>query len=442
MLIQFLVCIWSVIGVSLNADDSKEVLAATKQVAARLMSYYTPQTSTLGSIHPKDDPSAKGYQWFEGGIMWGAMMEYQRYTGDDQYKTTVTNALTLASYGKIASFLGSDRNLPIILGRWNDDMLWWGLGAMMGAELYPSNTIMPGGVSYTQLAMNTYDDVWNDWEEKNCQFNPGGIYWSKDRQDAKRKDVKSAITHGQQVMMGARLSIMNRNQTYLDHADKIVQWLKKGLIDQNNFTIYDNIVSGSPDQCAIEYSVHSYNAGMIASSLAFLSKATGKDEYMALSENIVGAGLKVFTSKSILIDQCELTPKDTCELNKVTPKGIFIRGISDVYTMTKNETLKSQIKTALVTSMNALTPFCDDQWNCNSNAWVNGVSTTKNVHLQLNSLELFNALLKVHNTASTTVFAPPISTPPPDSVTGPVGGATNVQSVLSMISVAAVFLLL
>jgi hypothetical protein len=43
--------------------------------------------------------------------MWGAVLEYIKSTGDASYSTIVVNALTLASYGTVGSFLGTNEIL-------------------------------------------------------------------------------------------------------------------------------------------------------------------------------------------------------------------------------------------------------------------------------------------------------------------------------------------
>lgn len=53
------------------------------------------------------------------------------------------------------------------------DLLWWSFGAVTGAEVFGKDVMMPGGVSYLTLAVNTYQDTWDQWDSA-CS---GGIYW-------------------------------------------------------------------------------------------------------------------------------------------------------------------------------------------------------------------------------------------------------------------------
>ena len=103
---------------------------------------------------------------------------------------------------------------------------------MTGAELYPGATI-PGGVTYLKLAQETYDEAQSQWDSK-CG---GGIYWSRIRQAPTGACYKSSIksvpllvtpcsTNMQQLLLGARLYIATKNQTYLDNANTMYTWLK------------------------------------------------------------------------------------------------------------------------------------------------------------------------------------------------------------------------
>jgi hypothetical protein len=64
----FAVC--SIIGtfaqVSVNINDKSAVSNAQKQIAARLMRYYSP--NTLGTIPEREADGPEGFQWFEMGF--------------------------------------------------------------------------------------------------------------------------------------------------------------------------------------------------------------------------------------------------------------------------------------------------------------------------------------------------------------------------------------
>ena len=62
------------------AKDS--IKQAAKQKAADLISFYSGnQPGQIPGILPGPPPIGP-YYWWEGGAMWGALMDYYHYTGD------------------------------------------------------------------------------------------------------------------------------------------------------------------------------------------------------------------------------------------------------------------------------------------------------------------------------------------------------------------------
>jgi hypothetical protein len=116
---------------TLNVDDVAAVKLANKMVADKLMSYYiNGQTARNGAFNEDpNNPTIDGMQWYESGIAWGAMMDYVQNTGDQTHATTVVNAITMASYNGVGSFLGRIKAISEgVEGKWNDDIGWWVLG--------------------------------------------------------------------------------------------------------------------------------------------------------------------------------------------------------------------------------------------------------------------------------------------------------------------------
>ena len=185
-----------------------------QQMAKVVISNYVPgKTASQGAMFDRsNDPSINGFQWWENGVMWSALMDYSAMTGDSQHLNTIVPALTLASFKTVGSFLGPNKGTAASLGKWNDDILWWALGPMTGAEVFPGQ-VMSEGVSYLDLAKNTYNEVWEQWDTTSCG---GGIFWSRDRitNDPKTKNFKSSITHAQQMLLGARLYGQTKDPIY------------------------------------------------------------------------------------------------------------------------------------------------------------------------------------------------------------------------------------
>merc|ERR1719215_791118 len=101
---------------NIDTTNQQAVTSALRTMVDNLMAYYNaPGASSQGTINPNTNSDASGFQWYEGGIMWGVLSEYMKTTGDLTHATTVVNALTLASYGEVGSFLGTNEVIAITL---------------------------------------------------------------------------------------------------------------------------------------------------------------------------------------------------------------------------------------------------------------------------------------------------------------------------------------
>jgi mannan endo-1,6-alpha-mannosidase len=425
-----------------NLRDLNSVRNAAAQTARVLMANYQPgRTASQGAMFDRtNDPSINGFQWWEMGVWWAAIMDYSALSGDSTHLNNAVPALTLASYRNVGSFLGPDRSIAAIAkGKWNDDILWWAFGPMTGAELFPGQT-MTGGVPYLQLARQTYDEVWEQWDN-NCG---GGIYWSRDRitNDPQTRFFKSTITHAQQMLLGARLFAQtNRNQTYLQHTNQMMTWLRQGLISRD-LDVYDGI-RANPQECALFIDEHSYNAGLISGALAYWSHVSGNAQFMTEAENLARRALQRYTVNNVITDLCEAVrnPQRRCPVNQIYLKGPYIKGIAYVYRFSRNQELRNRIREVFEATSRAMLATCDSNFTCNSQDWAEGRrGEGNNIHAQINALEMMNAMLTVvTDGAQQRLNAPTASLP--SEQTDLLGSASTASVGLAFASVIALLLL-
>ncbi|KAJ3257127.1 hydrolase 76 protein [Boothiomyces macroporosus] len=382
---------------TLDVTSTSAISQAQQAIAKKLFTYYNPPNTVDGTLMPLNaGTTTAGYEWYEGGICWGAVFEYARVSGDGQYSQDVNKGLQAASYGSVGSFLGVDKEINGLIGRWNDDIQWWGLATTTGAELFGANTNIPGGVTYEALAQSRLD------------------------QNAQRKYYKSAITNSQAINIGARLYLLTKNQTYIDNSMKIYNWMMSSKIVGSDFAVYDGLLADST--CALSGVQLSYNAGFLAGALAWLYKASGNQDVIKTAESIALKSLQTFSKNGIIADLCE----PNCLVYVVSPKGLHVRGLQYVYMYSQNADVKSQIKAALQKSAQSLAQYCDDQWSCNAQSW-SGPQIAADVHLQTNALELFNALAATNGVSSSVTNVPAANTIGGAATTSK-NGATNALS--------------
>jgi hypothetical protein len=267
-------------------------------------------------------------------------------------------------------------------------------------EIYPRGTVMPGGVKYEELSMTTYDQMWEQWDTgTQC---PGGIFWSRNRIAAKEehRNLKSTISNAQHLMMGGRIYPITKDPAVLKNGIMLAEWLIS--IVENNLpekVVPDGIyLQPGQARCGLDKTHSSYTTGMTAAALAIFGKATNNQKYIDYGSRIVRDSLDYYLHNNIITDVCEpiRNPEKKCQLNQVQPKGTYIRGLSFLFRNTNDNALKQRLKTVIQNSARAILPLCTDDYACNSENWAAGIpGTRKNLHAQINALELFNALLVV-----------------------------------------------
>lgn len=133
------------------------------------MTYYKGNlTGGTPGILPGPPPDGD-YYWWEGGALWGTMIDYWHLTGDTTYNDVVMDAMQF-QVGENKDY--QPDNVTLSLG--NDDQGFWGLSAMLAAELKfpdpPSDK--PGWLALAQAVFNTQADP--DRHDKECG---GGLRW-------------------------------------------------------------------------------------------------------------------------------------------------------------------------------------------------------------------------------------------------------------------------
>ena len=240
-----------------NADEIKTVSAT---LAYDLLSYYKGNLTghTLG-ILPGPPPDGDHY-WWEAGAMWGAMMDYWHYTGDESYNEVIIEAMVHQA-GHNRDFM--PKNWTASLG--NDDQGFWGMTAMLGAELNFPNPpeTEPQWLALAQAVWNT--QAAPDRHDETCG---GGLRWQIPLSN-NGYNYKNSISNGCFFNMGARLARYLENDTYAEWADRTWNWMVGvGYID-DDYNVYDggHVEYNCTD---INLAQFSYNVAVFAQGVAYL----------------------------------------------------------------------------------------------------------------------------------------------------------------------------
>jgi mannan endo-1,6-alpha-mannosidase len=219
-----------------------------------MMSFYKGNESgqipgQLPGPPPTTSVTNAGYFWWETGAMFGSMIDYWYYTGDDTYNEVVKQGMVFQSNG--GDYLPQNQTK----GMGNDDQAFWGMAAMTAAELNFTNPDAdePGWLEMAQGVYNTQVPRFDDL----CG---GGLHWQA-YEFLNGYSYKNAIANGCFFNLAARLAAYTGNDTYAKHAASAYDWTSAiGLIDAD-FKVYDG--TDSNQNCTIiNRQQFSYNAAV------------------------------------------------------------------------------------------------------------------------------------------------------------------------------------
>ncbi|KAI1098773.1 glycoside hydrolase family 76 protein [Jackrogersella minutella] len=255
-------------ALEVDLDSPDSIKAAAKQVAFDLMSYYDGnETGHVPGILPGPPPDGD-YYWWQGGALWGTMMDYWHYTGDDTYNDVTFQAMQF-QVGENRDY--APRNWTLSLG--NDDQSFWGMSAMLAAEI---NFRDPGSDKPQWAALA--QAVWNeqaspDRRDDTCG---GGLRWQIFPSN-KGYDYKNTIVNGCFFNMGARLARYTRNDTYAQWATDTWDWIMSVKYIDKDWNVFDGGHVGY--NCTdLNKQQFSYNAAILLSGAAYMYDYTNKSK--------------------------------------------------------------------------------------------------------------------------------------------------------------------
>lgn len=206
---------------TLYADSIK---AAAKQVAFDMVKYYTGNNT--GDV-PGNLPAP--YYWWEAGGMFGTLLDYFYYTGDDAYNEITTQAL-LFQVGPQNNYMPPNQTKT----EGNDDQAFWAMAAMSAAEQkYPDPPRdQPQWLALVQAVFNLQAGRWDE------QYCDGGLRWQIFTFNT-GFDYKNTISNGCFFNIAARLAVYTGNQTYADWAEKVFKWTQDSQLMSPDYHFYD-----------------------------------------------------------------------------------------------------------------------------------------------------------------------------------------------------------
>ncbi|KAH6604524.1 mannan endo-1 [Trichoderma cornu-damae] len=298
-----------------STDDIKET--ASTIVWDLLQYYHGNETGQTPGILP-GPPPAGDYYWWEGGAMWGTLIDYWYLTGDSTYNDLIMQAV-LWQVGPYNDF--QPPNVTLSLG--NDDQAFWGMTAMLAAEENFPNppSDKPQWLALAQGVFNTQASP--DRHDSTCG---GGLRWQIPPTN-NGYSYKNSIANGCFFNLGARLARYTNNATYSDWAEKTWDWMVGvGFLNSTSYAIYDgaDVTNNCTDIHMAEFS---YNNAVWALGAAYMYNHTRSDTWKTRVQKLVDHGLETFFDNGIAYEpSCEGI--GTCNTDMVSFKGYLHRWYS------------------------------------------------------------------------------------------------------------------
>lgn len=193
--------------------------------------------------------------------MFGHMINYWYYTGDDYYNSIVSQAIQF-QVGTGDDFLPTNQTKD----EGNDDQVFWAFTAMDAAELNFPEPTDPNAPSWLSLAQAVFNEMAGRWDTSTCD---GGLRWQIYTFNA-GYDYKNSISNLGLFQLAARLARYTNNATYVDWAEKTWQWYTGvSLWDGETYQVFDGTTTDS-NCSSVDHFQWTYNYAAAIGGAAYM----------------------------------------------------------------------------------------------------------------------------------------------------------------------------
>ncbi|KAL1799360.1 hypothetical protein ACET3X_003397 [Alternaria dauci] len=295
-------------ALDLDVQNKDSITKAASTLADGLVTFYNDGLSDHQVPGLLPDP----YFWWEGAIMFNALIEYSSLTGDKQYDSIVSEGIQ----GQLGeepgyAFLPTNQTAKIF----NEDQSLWALAAMAAAE---SDFPKPENKSWVEYAAEVFDAQVPRWDDETCN---GGLRWAIFPFQA-GYDYKNAASNGDFFLLAARLARFTGNETYFEWADKSFTWAQDIGFISDSYNVYDG--AETTDDCGeiaeLQWTAH--HAAYTEGSAIMQNITDGKQKWTDALQGFVNSS-SIFFKDDILTEiACENSGK--CDIDMRAFKGMAI----------------------------------------------------------------------------------------------------------------------
>jgi mannan endo-1,6-alpha-mannosidase len=301
-------------ALELTPGDKDSVCDAATLVTNGIMDYYegTRYGGTPGMFQPP-------YYWWEAGEGLGGMIDTWAWCKNDTYQTIIYDAL-MHQKGPNNDYVPSNQSTT----EGNDDQAFWGLAVMEATERNFTNPPddEPGWLALSQAVYNT---MWSRWDNQACG---GGLRWQIFQWNS-GYGYKNTISNSCLFTMAARLARYTQNDTYVDTAETVWDWLVSVQFIQdstNGYSIYDGANIGNNNCTTIHKETWSYNYGLLLAGTAYLYNFTNDEKWLTRFQDVYTGIEDTFVNQSTgIIYERMCQQSGNCNNDQRSFKSIFSR---------------------------------------------------------------------------------------------------------------------
>lgn len=345
------------------------------------------------------------YYWWEAGVAWSALLDFQAYTNNNTFDHWIRQALVLQS-GAYWNYM--TENQTSVEG--NDDQAFWGIAAMNAAEknLTRASAEYPPWLYFAEATFNT---MAARWDNTTCN---GGLRWQIFQWNS-GYTYKNMVSNGCLFHLAARLTRFTNNETYIEWAERVWNWADEVKLlnplnpNASNYSQMSlQVLDGAHDtrNCTdISKSEWTYDQGLMISGCAYLYNYTGDSKWLDRVDALWSRATVLFGNDNssffpgnyILYEPSCMTADESimrCSNDQRCFKGIMLSFLG--YSMQVVPELKEKFWPYVQTSAQAASWSCSggtDGHTCGLSWLHQGWDGQYGLGEQLCALSAFNTLL-------------------------------------------------
>ncbi|SCU91653.1 LADA_0F11232g1_1 [Lachancea dasiensis] len=302
-------------ALDLDTTSKDSICDATDLIQGGIMDYYAG-SQYGGTVGTFQEP----YYWWEAGAVFGGMLENWFLCQNDTYEQVIYDSM-IAQAGPDYDFMPSNQSMV----EGNDDQGVWGITVMGAVERNFTNPSTKGAPGWLAMVQGVFNLMYSRWDDQHCG---GGLRWQIFTWNS-GYNYKNTVSNGCLFQLAARLGRYTGNDTYLDVAEKVFDWMVDVgyIVLSDTANVYDGatIDENCTDITKLEWS---YNQGIVLGGAAYMYNATnGSSTWETKLSQLVGGSTKYFFRNKIMYEAtCQ--DSNSCNNDQRSFKSIFSRMLS------------------------------------------------------------------------------------------------------------------